>query len=368
MSRQSVDARSARAPAYGGPKILAIESSCDESAAAVLDGTRSLLSSVISSQVELHSPYGGVVPELASRNHLLALPGVVEQALRDADTSLDELAGIAVTTGPGLLGSLLVGLEYAKGMAMAMDLPLLGVHHLEGHLRAPWLGSPDEEPPGLPALGLIVSGGHTSLVHVTEAGGYHIMGQTLDDAAGEAFDKLSKMLGLGYPGGPIVDRLAEKGDPKRWRLPRALPKRDNFDFSFSGLKTSALYTLRDLGAAPTEREIWDLCASFRAAVVDVLVKKTLRAARKLGVKQLILTGGVAANRELRRRMAVAAGSDGLKLAVAPPVLCTDNAAMIGAAGYARLWPKMTASSGFSSCELDARAAWSLEELSAEAAS
>jgi len=309
------------------PLILGIETSCDETSAAVLRGGHELLSNVVSSQVDLHARYGGVVPELASRKHVEKIQPVLSEALLQAGTTPDDLSGVAVTCGPGLLGSLLVGVSAAKAIAMAKGLPLLGIHHLEGHIYSGFLVNPDIR---LPALCLIVSGGHSDLVLMEGHGQYRILGRTRDDAAGEAFDKAARAMGLGYPGGPAIDRAAADGDPRSVPLPRALME-NGFEFSFSGLKTAVLRVL----ARPNPPAIADLAASFQMAVVDVLVEKTVAAARKVGARHLLLCGGVAANRTLRRVLTERSQELGLPLTVPPPILCTDNAAMVACAGYYR---------------------------------
>ena len=314
-------------------QILGIESSCDETAAAVLSGDR-ILSNVISSQVEVHRPYGGVVPELASRHHIRNIVYVVHQALQDAELSLEQLDGLAVTRGPGLVGALLVGLQTAKGMAYATGLPLVGVNHLEGHLQASRL-VPDATPPPERHVALLVSGGHTALILVEGFGQYRLLGASRDDAAGEAFDKVAKLLGLGYPGGPIIEELAAAGDPAAIAFPRALPRRDELDFSFSGLKTAVANYVRRTGT-PQGDEVNDLCASFQQAVVDVLVRKACRAVRARRARALVAAGGVLANGAVRRALAQAADKEGFALHVPPVSLCTDNAAMIAAAGILRL--------------------------------
>jgi tRNA threonylcarbamoyl adenosine modification protein TsaD/ribosomal-protein-alanine acetyltransferase len=312
--------------------ILAIESSCDETAAAVVCGGREVLSSVVASQIDFHARFGGVVPEIASRKHTEAIVGVVEQALAGAGVGLGDLDAIGVTYGPGLVGALVVGVAYAKGLAWATGLPLVGVNHLEGHLFANTLSDPTVEPP---LVALIVSGGHTSLVHVPAWGAYTTLGSTLDDAAGEAFDKVAKLLGLGYPGGPVISRLAKRGDPTAIRFPRAMIDSGDYDFSLSGLKTAvSTYVHRERAAG---REIDDatVAASFQAAVIDVQVSKAVRAAEEMGVKTFCLAGGVAANTALRDALRDALAARGIRLSVPPFELCTDNAAMIGAAANFR---------------------------------
>jgi N6-L-threonylcarbamoyladenine synthase len=312
--------------------VLGIESSCDETAAAVLADGRRVLSSVVASQDAIHAPYGGVVPELASRRHLEMIVPVVEKALADAAVKLGDLDGIAVTQGPGLVGSLLVGCAVAKSLAYVHRLPLVGVNHLEGHIYAAFL---TDDPPVHPFLALVVSGGHTALYHTRAPREYALVGQTRDDAAGEAFDKVAKLLGLGFPGGPVIERTAAAGDPKAIAFPLAHMTDGAPDFSFSGVKTSvSLYVKRHAPLAPDQ--VADIAASFQAAVVKMLVRKTVKAALRLGVKRLVLTGGVAANGPLRAGLAAEAAGHGLTLHVPPRHLCTDNAAMITAAGTDRL--------------------------------
>jgi N6-L-threonylcarbamoyladenine synthase len=305
-------------------KILAIETSCDETAAAVVEDGRKILSNQIASQVEIHARYGGVVPEVASRQHLLAIIPIVEQAMAEAKVSGPELAGIAVTVGPGLAGSLLVGVNAAKALALAYSQPLIGVNHLEGHLYANWLGDKAVE---FPAVCLIVSGGHSDLVLVRGHGDYAVLGRTRDDAAGEAFDKAARILGLGYPGGPAIEKAAKNGVPSL-TLPRAWLK-DSNDFSFSGVKT-ALLRLAEAGKITSAA---DAAASFQEAIIDVLVTKAVTVARERRAKQLLLAGGVASNKALRERLK---SESPIPVLVPPPILCTDNAAMIAACGYYRL--------------------------------
>jgi N6-L-threonylcarbamoyladenine synthase len=305
-------------------KILAIETSCDETAAAAVEDGRKILSNQIASQVEIHARYGGVVPEVASRQHLLAIIPIVEQAMAEAKVSGPELAGIAVTVGPGLAGSLLVGVNAAKALALAYSQPLIGVNHLEGHLYANWLGDKEVE---FPAVCLIVSGGHSDLVLVRGHGDYAVLGRTRDDAAGEAFDKAARILGLGYPGGPAIEKAAKNGVPSL-TLPRAWLK-DSNDFSFSGVKT-ALLRLAEAGKITSAA---DAAASFQEAIIDVLVTKAVTVARERRAKQLLLAGGVASNKALRERLK---SESPIPVLVPPPILCTDNAAMIAACGYYRL--------------------------------
>jgi N6-L-threonylcarbamoyladenine synthase len=323
--------------------VLGIESSCDETAAAVVADGRRLLSNVIASQVDIHRRYGGVVPEVASRQHILSIVPVVEQALTDAKVDWKDLSGIAVTFGPGLVGSLLVGLNMAKSLAFAQNLPLIGINHLEGHLYAAWLL--DDVEPEFPLLGLLVSGAHSSLVLMTGHGRYQMLGRTIDDAAGEAFDKVARLLGLGYPGGPLIQQAAANGDAAAYALPRAW-LRGTYDFSFSGLKTAVLRTietksseLRGFTTASAQGDVVnpayvaDLAASFQQAVVDVLVEKTRLASIEFPVTAVVLGGGVAANAALRQGLKTTLKTP---LLVPPPVLCTDNAAGIAVAGHFRL--------------------------------
>ncbi|MGC8653224.1 MAG: tRNA (adenosine(37)-N6)-threonylcarbamoyltransferase complex transferase subunit TsaD [Candidatus Kryptoniota bacterium] len=312
-------------------KLLAIETSCDECSAAVLNGSE-LKSVVISSQL-VHNQFGGVVPELASRAHVELIVPVVEEALRKAGESKSSIELVAVTFGPGLAGSLIVGLSFAKSFAAARRLPLIGLNHMEGHLYSTFLEKPE---PQFPFVSLIVSGGHTMLILVKEPYDHILLGQTRDDAAGEAFDKVAKLLDLGYPGGPIIDRLAKEGNPKAFIFPRAFLENDSFDFSFSGIKTSVLYLLKRISYNSDlkgSQLVKDICASFQSAVVDVLVEKTLAAAKKFAVKSISVAGGVAANSELRRKFTEYGADRGMTIHFPRPLFCTDNAAMIGIAAY-----------------------------------
>jgi N6-L-threonylcarbamoyladenine synthase len=312
--------------------VLGIESSCDETAAAVVADGRRILANVVASQDALHAPWGGVVPELASRRHLEVVVPVVEQALAAAGLKLADLDGIAVTQGPGLVGSLLIGCSVAKALAWVHRKPLVGVNHLEGHIYAAFL---TEDPPEHPFLALVVSGGHTALYLARAPLDYGLVGQTRDDAAGEAFDKVAKLLGLGFPGGPAIQRVAAEGDPGAIAFPLAQMTDGARDFSFSGIKTSvSLYVKRHGPLTPAA--VADVAASFQAAVVKMLVRKTVKAALHWGVKRVVLTGGVAANGPLRERLRAEADAHGIRLHIPPPRLCTDNAAMIAAAGTARL--------------------------------
>ncbi|MBM4439364.1 MAG: tRNA (adenosine(37)-N6)-threonylcarbamoyltransferase complex transferase subunit TsaD [Candidatus Rokubacteria bacterium] len=312
--------------------VLGIESSCDETAAAVLEDGRRVRSSVVASQDAVHAPYGGVVPELASRRHLEVVVPVVERALAQAGAGLPDLDGIAVTHGPGLVGSLLVGLALAKSLAYVHGTPLIGVNHLEGHIYA---ASLTDDPPEHPFLALVVSGGHTALYHARAPLAYDLVGETRDDAAGEAFDKVAKLLGLGFPGGPAIERVAKQGSPTAIPFPLAQMSDQAPDFSFSGLKTAVSLRVKRHGPL-TERDVADVAASFQAAAVKMLVRKSVKAALRLGARRLVLTGGVAANTALRESLAAAAAEHGIHLHVPPRNLCTDNAAMIAAAGSARL--------------------------------
>ncbi|PLX85186.1 MAG: tRNA (adenosine(37)-N6)-threonylcarbamoyltransferase complex transferase subunit TsaD [Desulfuromonas sp.] len=308
--------------------LLCIESSCDETAAAVVRDGRQILSSIVASQVDVHARYGGVVPELASRKHVEAISVVVEEALEKAGTDLDAIEGIAVTRGPGLVGALLVGLSAAKAIAFARDLPLVGLHHMEGHILAVNL---EEEVP-FPYLALAVSGGHTHLYRVEGIGRYRTLGRTLDDAAGEAFDKVAKLLGLSYPGGILIDRLAAEGDAGAVAFPRPLLHKDNLDFSFSGIKTSVLNWVRKQKEPVEGQLLRDVAASFQEAVVDVLSQKTLRAARQEGLERIVVAGGVACNSGLRTRLRSLGEKEGLAVHFPSPALCGDNAAMLGVGG------------------------------------
>ncbi len=316
-----------------GTRILGIETSCDETAAAVVEDGRTILSNVIASQVTLHAQYGGVFPEMASREHVKAIVPVVRQALQDAHVGWCDLDAIAVTYGPGLPGSLLVGLNFAKGAAFGKGLPLIPVNHLEGHLYAHWLRTDILQTKVLdfPLLALIVSGGHTELILVRAHGQYEYLGGTLDDAAGEAFDKVARMLELGYPGGPAIEKAAQRGNPRAFDLPRAWLA-DSYDFSFSGLKTAVLRALKKYNGPRPPHLAEDMAASFQAAVVEVLAEKTARAAQEFGVNAVLLSGGVSANTVLRQAVRTRVAAPVYAL---PLVLCTDNAAMIAAAGTYR---------------------------------
>ncbi|WP_311487839.1 tRNA (adenosine(37)-N6)-threonylcarbamoyltransferase complex transferase subunit TsaD [uncultured Helcococcus sp.] len=309
---------------------LGIESSCDETAVSVIEDGRKILSNTVFSQIKTHAKYGGVVPEIASREHLQAINYVVSESLAEANVSFEDIDLIAVTMGPGLVGALLVGMSYAKGLALALDKPLIGVNHMEGHVAANYLSHPDLEPP---FASLIVSGGHTYLVDVTSYTDYKVIGQTRDDAAGEAFDKVSRVLGLGYPGGPAIQNAAEKGNPQAIDFPRVMLEKDSYDFSFSGLKTSVTNYLHNQKQKDLEIDIYDTAASFQEAVLDVLVEKSVRLVKELGRDKFVLSGGVAANKPLRERLEKEMSELGVKTYFPPLSLSTDNAAMIACAGY-----------------------------------
>lgn len=319
-------------------RILGIETSCDETAAAVVEDGHTILSNVVASQVDLHAQYGGIFPEMASRAHIEAITPVVQQALREAHVGWDDLNAIAVTYGPGLPGSLLVGLNYAKGAAMGKNLPLIPINHLEGHLYAHWLhtgahgaGNTGNKVLTFPLLALIVSGGHTELILMRDHGTYEYLGGTLDDAAGEAFDKVARMLELGYPGGPAIERAAQQGDPRAFDFPRAwLP--GTYDFSFSGLKTAVMRTLRRYNGPRPANLANDMAAAFQTSVVDVLAEKATKAAQAFGAQAILLSGGVSANTALRLEVRARASAP---VYAAPLILCTDNGAMIAAAGIYR---------------------------------
>ncbi|MBN2885546.1 MAG: tRNA (adenosine(37)-N6)-threonylcarbamoyltransferase complex transferase subunit TsaD [Chromatiaceae bacterium] len=316
--------------------VLGIETSCDETGVAVYDGAAGLLAHAVYSQTEIHAVYGGVVPELASRDHVRKTLPLIHQALDTAGLGAPDIEGVAYTAGPGLIGALLVGAALGRSLAWAWRVPAIGVHHMEGHLLAPLL---EADPPAFPFVALLVSGGHTQLVEVRGIGRYRILGESLDDAAGEAFDKTAKILGLPYPGGPALARLAESGDPERFSFPRPMTDRPGLDFSFSGLKTYALNTLRAIEAAEgeaSEPSRADIARAFEEAVVETLVIKCRRALRESGLKRLVLAGGVSANRRLRARMDAAIGAAGGQTYYPRPDFCTDNGAMIAYAGWQRL--------------------------------
>lgn len=310
--------------------ILAIESSCDETAAAVVRNGHEVLSNVISSQIDIHTLFGGVVPEIASRKHIEKVNQVVSQSLTDADMTLDDIDAIAVTYGPGLVGALLVGVAEAKAIAWASKKPLVGVHHIEGHICANFIEHKDLKPP---FLCLIVSGGHTHLVVMEDYGKFRIIGRTRDDAAGEAFDKVARAIGLGYPGGPKIDKCAKEGNPRAIAFPKAKIDGSPYDFSFSGLKSAVLNYINQARMRGEEINNADLAASFQQTVVDMLVDHAIRAAKEFGYKQIVLAGGVAANSSLRAGLKEACDKEGIGFCYPSPIYCTDNAAMIGAAGY-----------------------------------
>jgi len=334
-------------------RILAIETSCDETACAVIDNGRALLSSVVASQMEIHARYGGVFPEVASRQHVLSITPVVEQALTQSHLTLKDIDAIAVTRGPGLAGSLVVGMNMAKGLAMGAGLPLVGVNHLEGHIYSSWVyeaGETIPPEPEFPLMALLVSGGHTELNLMTGHLTYQRLGSTLDDAAGEAFDKTARLLGLPYPGGPSIQKSAEDGDPTRFNFPRAwLGGTSNF--SFSGLKTAVLYEVQEMEKKGRVIHVPDFAASFQAAVVDVLFKKTMQAAREHGAQEILVAGGVSANRALRKAFQ---SQTEFKVHIPTLSLCTDNAAMIASAGYHRF-----ALGHISELDMDVQPTWPL---------
>lgn len=312
--------------------ILAIETSCDETAAAVVADGRHILSNIISSQVPLHTLYGGVVPELASRAHIERIDQVVQEALKEAGTTLEAVDAIAVTYGPGLVGALLVGVAYAKALAFGLKKPLIGVHHIEGHVAANFLAHPELEPP---FLSLIVSGGHTNLAFMKDYGVFEIIGRTRDDAAGEAFDKVARAIGLGYPGGPKIEKAAREGNPEAIHFPRGKVEEAPYDFTFSGMKSAVLNYLNHAEMTGEAVSQADVAASFQAAAVEVLVSRAMAAAKEYKQDKLVLAGGVAANGALRAALQEACDKAGVALYAPPLILCTDNAAMIGAAGYYR---------------------------------
>ena len=308
---------------------LAIESSCDETACAILKNGREVLSNIISTQIELHKKFGGVVPEVASRKHIENIPMVVQEALEEANITFDDVDHIAVTYGPGMVGAVLVGLSYAKALAYTLDIPLVGVNHIEGHVSANYIEDKNLKPP---FITLIVSGGHTHLVEVKDYGKYEILGKTRDDASGEAFDKIARAMGLGYPGGPIIDRLAKQGNKNAIDFPRACMD-EGYDFSFSGLKSAVLNYLNAKKMKNEEIVVEDVAASFQEAVVEVLSTKAIKAAKEKGYDTIALAGGVAANSALREKLTTMCSKENISVKYPSLILCTDNAAMIGCAGY-----------------------------------
>lgn len=316
-------------------RVLGIETSCDETGVAIYDSEQGLLSDALYSQVKMHAEYGGVVPELASRDHVRKLLPLIEEVLMKASMSRNDIDAIAYTSGPGLVGALMVGASCGRAMAYALDVPAIGVHHMEGHLLAPML---EQEPPEFPFVALLVSGGHTQLVRVDGIGQYELLGESLDDAAGEAFDKAAKMLGLDYPGGPLISKLAKKGDRTRFRFPRPMTDRPGLDFSFSGLKTFTLNSQMKLrvDGVLADQDQADIAAAFEEAVVETLAIKCRRALEQTGLKQLVIAGGVSANERLRERLDEIVKKQKAKLFYARPEFCTDNGAMIAYAGCQRL--------------------------------
>lgn len=317
----------------GEKVILAIETSCDETSAAIVRGGRDILSNVISSQINIHQQYGGVVPEIASRKHLESITHVVRQAFQQANCTFADIDGVAVTYGPGLVGALLVGLSFGKAASYALKVPLLGINHLEGHLYAGFLEEPQAQ---FPLICLVVSGGHTSIIFMPDHGEFQVLGETRDDAAGEVLDKVARAMGLGYPGGPKIEELASGGDPLKFDFPRAWLEENSLDFSYSGLKSALLNFLHNAEQKGETLPKEDIAASFQEAVIEVLVEKTLSACIGKGVDTVMMTGGVAANKRLRSRMFTRLSGEGIRLIVPPPELCTDNAAMIGCAAYFKM--------------------------------
>lgn len=311
-------------------KILSIETSCDETSAAIVENGRIVHSNIIYSQIDIHKKFGGVVPEVASRNHVEKISQVVDEALEGANVTFDDVDGIAVTYGPGLVGALLVGVSYAKSLSFTLNKPLIPVNHIEGHICANFIAHKELEPP---FVCLVVSGGHTHIVHVKDYGEYEVLGKTRDDAAGEAFDKVARSLGLGYPGGPLIDQLAKEGNEEAIKFPRVYLEKDSLDFSFSGIKSAVLNYLNQQKQKNLEIVNQDVAASFQKAVVEVIAKKVIRAAEQVGVSTITLAGGVAANSGLRKEFLVQLEGKGIDLKYPPIILCTDNAAMIGSAGY-----------------------------------
>lgn len=332
---------------------LGIESSCDETSASIVKDGRIVLSNVIASQIDLHKIYGGVVPEIASRKHVEAVVGVVDSALTEAGVTKDDIDYIGVTAGPGLIGALLVGVTAGKTLAYAWNKPLIPVHHIEGHISAIFLEDPTLEPP---FICLVASGGHSHIIECSDYGKFRILGRTRDDAAGEAFDKISRALGLGYPGGPAIDREAKKGNPKAIALPK-VHFTDSLDFSFSGLKTAVLNYLNNAKARGEEINVPDVCASFQKAVTDILTENVIRAAKMSGASKIALAGGVASNSALRDSVRAAAEAEGMKFFKPSPILCTDNGAMIACAAYYAAQKGRRAGT-----DLNAVASWNLEEL------
>lgn len=309
---------------------LAIESSCDETSVAILSDGRDVLANVVLSQIDLHKRFGGVVPEVASRKHVESISQIIDEALETANMTFDDIDIIGTTYGPGLVGALLVGLSTAKALAFSLDKPLVGVNHIEGHIYANFIADKELEPP---FVCLVVSGGHTHIIHMKDYGEYEILGKTRDDAAGEAFDKVARALELGYPGGPLIDKLSKVGNPDAIKFPRVTLEKGSLDFSFSGLKSSVLNYLNNNKQKNIEIDVKDVAASFQRAVVDVLVEKVLRGAKMVGSDTIVLAGGVSANSELRETLAKACEKEGIKFRVPTLDLCTDNAAMIGCAAY-----------------------------------
>ncbi len=334
--------------------VLGVETSCDETGVGIYHPGRGLLANQLYSQVKLHAPYGGVVPELASRDHIRRLLPLIKAALEEARLSRQELGGIAYTAGPGLVGALMVGATVARSLAYALRIPAVAIHHMEGHLLSPMLENPALRPP---FLTLLISGGHTQLLEARALGVYRLLGETIDDAVGEAFDKVAKMLGLGYPGGPQIERLAAEGDPHRFKLPRPMADRPGLDFSFSGLKTAVLYLVHDL-APLDERTRADIAAAFQLAVAETLAIKCRRAIRQTGLKRLVAAGGVCANRTIRQHLKALCEEEGIELFLPSPAFCTDNGAMIAFAGYLRL-----ASGERAPLAIEVKPRWSIETLS-----